>query len=434
MNRTFYITLIVSAAACLFVIVGQVAKTKNISRQLADERSKATLTIDRKPGTPEPPEREPSGEKIESALARVVALQSNVLEISPVLSKEILDAEDQLKIDYNGIEAAYAKIFPDFLRSVEGLSVEELIEVANAIPDPETVNWMGRPRTKRWLLLLAAEKDPMRIYRDEALMAGTSASEVLEILGREDPAAALRQLPPMEKLTSEPSSSGRRMASIRGNWALGARIRSGIRLLGTDPELGLQTLAEVHDNYGYIPPGMSRPLGTIPLPPAAIPGLIDAMDRPEYAEMRGDFIEMIVTDTVFDGGVAAAAERVEQMALSEGEFNTAIDKMIKNDIMGGEPEQMIEWMSEVRPDKVPTLINRWAGTDMKAATDWLVQQDPSPARDRAIAQFATKASTLDRDVAAQWAREIDDEKLQEETLRRMEKWWTQQPERENENR
>ena len=125
-------------------------------------------------------------------------------------------------------------------------------------------------------------------------MAGTSKKEVLEILGREDPAAVLKRLPPMKRETREPSSSGIRMTSLLSDWALAARIRCGIRLLGTDLQEGLEVLSEVHANYFYIPPGISTTLGNTPLPAGAVRGLMDAMDRPEYAAMRDDLVELVL--------------------------------------------------------------------------------------------------------------------------------------------
>lgn len=422
MNRSFWVTLIVSAAVGIIAVLAQAAKTRSLAQQLADEQAKQTISRKSR----EDPVRESrdtgsSREKVERALARVIELQPNVLEISPVLAKENLSPEDELKIDFRGIESAYARIFPDFLRRVEGLNAEELIAVAKGLPADKTEGWLGKPSSRKWLLLLAAKRDPLRIYRDEALMAELAAPNVLEILGREDPVAALRRLPPMKKQTGMPDSSGRRIASILGDVELGVRIRAATRLLGTDLEMGLQVFSEVHDNYGQVPPGMSRPLGSTRLPPGAIPGLLDAMQRPEYAEMRDDLIEMVLMDTLFEGGVELAAERVEEMELTGDELNAAIDEMISNEVMEAEPEQMIDWMSELRPDRISSLLSEWAEIDLQGATTWLGQQAPSPRRDRAIAEFARATAGFDREGAAQWAGEIQDEQLREETLREMEK-------------
>ncbi|MDB2428530.1 hypothetical protein N9W62_00005, partial [Akkermansiaceae bacterium] len=346
MNRSFLITLIVSAAVGIIAVLVQAEKTRSLAQQLADEQAKQTISRkSRERPVAKSRDTGASRAKVEGALARVIELQPNVLEISPVLAKENLSREDKLKIDVRGIESAYARIFPDFLRSVEGFNTEELIAVAEGLPDDKTEGWLGKPSSRKWLLLLAAERDPLRIYRDEALMAELAASNVLEIFGRKDPVAALRRLPPMKQQTGMPDSAGRWIASILGDVDLGVRIRAATRLLGTDLEMGLQILSEVHDNYGQIPSGMSRPLGSTRLPPGAIPGLLDAMQRPEYAEIRDGLIEMVLMDTLFEGGVELAAERVEQMELTGEELNAAIDEMISNEVMEAEPGQMIDWMS-----------------------------------------------------------------------------------------
>ncbi len=145
------------------------------------------------------------------------------------------------------------------------------------------------------------------------------------------------------------------------------------------------------------------------------------MQRPEYAEIRDGLIEMVLMDTLFEGGVELAAERVEQMELTGEELNAAIDEMISNEVMEAEPGQMIDWMSKLRPDRISSLVSEWAEIDLQGATTWLGQQAPSPRRDRAIAEFARATAGFDREGAAQWAGEIQDERLRAKTLREVEK-------------
>lgn len=407
MNRSFWITLTVSGAVCGSAVMWQTAKTGSLAQQLA-EQATPTPTGKSKQPIPGSPKRGSSKERVERALAEIRKLQP-----------DIVVPDDFSKIDFEAVDSAYAKIFPDFLRSVGGLNTEELIAAAEGIPATGPKGFGGMPSLKKWLLHLAAERDPLRIFRDEVLMAELSASTILEILGREDPRAALGRLPSMEKQTGAPNSSGHHVASILGDLNLGVRVRAATRLLGTNLEMGLQVLSEVHDNYGYIPPGMSRPLGSTRLPPGAIPGLLEAMRRPEHSEMRDDLIEMVLMDTVFDGGVTAVADRMEEMELAEGEFNAAIDGMIANAIMESQPEQMIAWMSEVRPERVPALMTKWAEMDQRAALGWLNQLEPSPARDQAVAEFAKEVSTIDPEGAAAWVNEINDPQFRVETLRRV---------------
>ena len=165
--------------------------------------------------------------------------------------------------------------------------------------------------------------------------------------------------------------------------------------------------------------GTMGSLGMPSVPEEAIPGMIDAIGRPEYADLRDDLIEMTLTQTMVDGGVAAVAQRMESMRLSPEELNVSIDNMIRLGGMQAEPVAMLEWMAEVRPDKVPSAFVKWADRDMQASTGWLSEQEPSPMRDGAIARFAAEASELDAEAAAAWAREIQDEQLRKKTLRRI---------------
>ena len=95
-------------------------------------------------------------------------------------------------------------------------------------------------------------------------------------------------------------------------------------------------------------------------------------------------------------------------------------KQIFGGILDSEPEAMLAWMSEVQPGEIPGAVKKWADLDLEGATTWLAAQEPSPVRDQAIAKFAREASELDAEAAADWAREIADERLREETLRRVE--------------
>lgn len=409
MTRSFWISLTLSVTTCASAVWWQAAKARSLAQQLSDEQTKPALAGKSEQRVTDSPERPLSEENVERVLADMAEIRA--------LHQDIGIPDDVSKIDFGAVESAYAEIFPDFLRSVEGLTTEELIAVAEGIPATGPKGLGGLPSLKKWLLHLAAERDPLRVYRDEALMAELSTSAVLEILGREDPAAALRRLPPMEKQTGMPNSSGRHVASILGDLELGVRIRSATRLLGTDLEMGLEVLSEVHDNYGFIPPGIGRPLGFTRLPPGAIPGLLEAMRRPEHAEIRGDLIEMVIMDTIFDGGVAAVADRMEEMELTEGEFDAAIDRMLGNAIMESQPEQVIDWMMAVRPGRVPALMVAWAELDVRAAVDRLNQLEPSPARDQAVAEFAKGASSIDPEGAAVWVNEIQDSELRVATLR-----------------
>ena len=115
------------------------------------------------------------------------------------------------------------------------------------------------------------------------------------------------------------------------------------------------------------------------------------------------------------------AELTDAMELTPRELLSSVRGMLFEGIMDSEPEAILAWVSEIQPDEIPLAVKEWVESDQNAAADWLVQQEPSPVRDQAIAKFATDASELDREAAAAWALEIQDEQLREQTLRRVEK-------------
>ena len=97
MNRSFWITLIVSAAVGIIAVVVQADKTRSLAQQLSDEQAKPTISRKSREGrVAKSRDTGASRAKVEGALARVIELQPNVLEISPVLAKENLSTEDEL--------------------------------------------------------------------------------------------------------------------------------------------------------------------------------------------------------------------------------------------------------------------------------------------------------------------------------------------------
>ena len=392
MNRTFWMTLIVSATIGIIAILGQRARTRNLEQRLADAQARIAPEEIQVPVVPDPSDQALSEEKVDRVLGEIAGLEPQTSEND----------------DPNRMQRARAKFFPDLLRSVQDLSVGELIALAGKMP---------QSNARYWVLLLAAEQDPLRVYQDEGLLTGVMRHNALEALGRKDPAAALRLLRPLEP--RDPQDHSTRTVSMLEVWQLEEKVRCGTRLLAVDPDQGLQVLLEVHRNQGRIPMGTMGSLGMPSVPEEGIPGMIDAIGRPEYADLRDDLIEMTLTQTMVDGRVAAVAQRMESMRLSPEELNVSIDNMIRLGGMQAEPVAMLEWMAEVRPDKVPSAFVKWADRDMQASTGWLSEQEPSPMRDGAIARFAAEASELDAEAAAAWAREIQDEQLRKKTLRRI---------------
>jgi len=304
---------------------------------------------------------------------------------------------------------------PDLLRSVEGLSVDELLAVAADLPVPERASMGGSSEflydTRAHLIMLAAEQDPMRVLQDENLMEGMEEYAVLRCLAMVDPAAAARLIP--ERVPPEDQ---------------GDRERLGALMLGSDFQRGLALLLEMRvsdpdreDGMKSLTGGLGQ--GSIPLPAEAIPELVAAIDNPEFAAIRNDLIKTTLDHHLSETGVVAAARQAEAMALTPEEIKLYLDSVGK-ELIATEPTATLEWMGKAlttdqQSRDIPAAVVQWADQDMKAATDWLGRQESSPVRDRAIARFATEASELDAEGAAAWAEEIQEEQLREEILRKV---------------
>ncbi|MGB0580940.1 MAG: hypothetical protein ACPGVU_14660, partial [Limisphaerales bacterium] len=221
--------------------------------------------------------------------------------------------------------------------------------------------------------------------------------------------------------TGEPIA-GKRMANM-GDWKEATRVRSAIRLLGDDFNQGMRALSEIHDNYLYIPAGVLGTLGNASVPESAIPSLIDAAARPEYAKMRDNLIELTLRHELYDGGVPAAARTAEAMNLTPEELKATFDDMVGNDVMEAEPVALLEWMAKTQPERVPAAALKWADLDIKSTCDWLGQLPPSKMRDRTLSEFAVRAGNLEPSAAALWAMEIEDQAERKKTLKRVVDNW-----------
>lgn len=390
MKHPLLITFLVSGLLSAAVVLGLSFRNDELARKLAEQTNRETSsTTGKTPDESRPVPSGPSGGSVGQAVdeARLLARRS--------------EGEEGRKVFVKGL--------PALLDSLRGLSIEDLIEVAEALPESDA---------KMLVLGLAAEQDPRQIYDDETLTEGMSNRDKLMLLGRSDAAGALAELPPM---TQGDPRSPVRSGTLFSQPTLAARVHYATKLLGTDFEAGMSVLREVHEKNGLIPVGQMGTMGVPSLPEGSLPQVIEAMRKPENAGMREGLIEMTVTQSLFEGGVESMASLVSSMDLSKGELDQVINRARQLSILECEPAAMIDWMSSVKPGEVPGAFVEWANRDLKGATEWLDKAEPSPVRDQAIAKFAVKAAKLDAESAREWALEIDEEALREKVLGQVER-------------
>ena len=419
MNRPFWITLALSAIVATTAYVALGLHNKRLSDQLAAGQGAEEQTPSRpskSDRTPSPPLS--SEEKTERASEGVNRFIASLVPPDGSRAEEM--AKGAFPSTKGNEEDAGRRIMfwenlPDLLRSVEGLSVDELLAVAADLPVPERASMGGSSEflydTRAHLIMLAAEQDPMRVLQDENLMEGIDEFAVLRCLAIVDPAAAVRLLPEIV---------------LPGDvYAKDKRERLGATMLGSDVDLGLTLLLETRESDPDREEGMhalnGANIGEIPLPPEVIPKLVEAIDKPEFGAIRNDLIKTTLDHHLTENGVAAAARQAKAIGLTPEEIGLYLDSVSKT-LIPTSPEAMVNWMADAlsadqQSQKIPETIVEWANRDVEAASTWLGKQPPSAVRDQAIARFATQASELDPEAAAAWAREIEDEQLREQTLR-----------------
>ena len=391
MKPSFFITLAVSAAICVFAIMAKANKNDELAQRLADEQVEHALReqAERKRSAEIRQgkiDESSSAERIDLAVAKIRALEvPDPKEIPVTMYDQYLRAMD---------ESSAATI--DLLRAVQDFSFDELIAVASEVSD-ET--------SRKTLLLLAAEADPMRIYEDDKWRSKLSWIEMANALSNHiNPTAALRLVPVEEHK---------------------ARILIAFKMLAADSVSGLELFAQLME-YSAKSGGPGRNFllknyggaSITDLPAEAIPEILSAIGKPEYGAIKRDILKIAVKNLMYEGGVDEVIEQFGAIQITGDESSIVLSEMHKLGSLMSNPIAVADWVSKDSPDRLPRTVKRWAELDQRAVADWLVQQEPSPAKDNAIATFAQEAAKLDREAAVAWAQQISDSNLREKTLRK----------------
>lgn len=346
-----------------------------------------------------------------------------------------------LKSDPPLNEKFLSENFVEILCLVEQLSADELIAIGCDVQSPDV---------RRLLTMLAAEQDPEKVYADEELALDWDVGrEIAGIMAREDPARALGLLPNSKRPEITGSclqchGSGKRMRgcqrsySQEDKWALAKGWGMATGMFSQDAETGLRAYLELseRDLTRWQKNNPSLPLlavsGSIPLENNQVPEMAAALDKPEFASIRSEIINLTLNDALYEGGVAAMAERPKSLPLTEADLKRYMDAVIGDGSERGgrrlelnvfytEPEATLQWVSEVRSEEdqrkmIPKMVTDWAKRDSEAVVNWLNEQEASPVRDQTIASLVTISPNVDPGSALQWAREIQDKTLREQTL------------------
>lgn len=404
MKRSFWITLAISVTVCAAALSMQSMKNRSLAEKLAGQNAVT--------GTPE--NRSPDGG------TSMVSSDERIERIRSGIEKRMGDSPGGSMVD--------------ILRMVEGLSLDELIAVTRDLPSSET---------RRFLVMLAAEQDALRVSRDEKLLGGFYMPEIGRMIAKQDPARALESLPKPEppQFTASCMRCHGEGAKKSGGCIYRVPIGDGwgiaTTLFSEDAEAGLRAFLQMEERdipsirKGLAPLSKLALSGSLPLNDDQLSAITAAMNDPEFSNIRSDIISLALNDAIFEEGVAAMAKRVKTLPLTEEELNRYMDSVIQDgsgggsgnelDILFTEPAETIQWVAEVRSETdqrrmIPDMVLNWAKRDANAAFGWVGNQAPSPLRDATIAELVTKSPNLASESAESWTREIQDQALREQTL------------------
>lgn len=404
MKRSFWITLAVSATVCAAALSMQSMKNRSLAEKLAGQNAVT--------GTPEN-RRPDDGSTVVSSDERIERIRGGIEKL---------------------IRDSPAGSMVDILRMVEGLSLDELIAVTRDLPSSDT---------RRFLVMLAAEQDALRVSRDEKLLGGFYMPEIGRLIAKQDPARALELLPKPDppQFTASCMRCHGEGAKKSGGCIYRVPIGDGwgiaTTLFSEDAEAGLKAFLQMEETdipslrKGLSPLPKLALSGSIPLNDDQLSAITAAMNDPEFSSIRPDIINLALNDAIYEEGVAAMAERVKALPLTEEELKRYMESVIQDgsggssgnklDILFTEPAETIQWVAEVRSETdqrrmIPDMVLNWAKRDANAAFGWVGNQAPSPLRDATIAELVTKSPNLASESAESWTREIQDQALMEQTL------------------
>ncbi|MDA0813883.1 MAG: hypothetical protein O3C21_16015, partial [Verrucomicrobia bacterium] len=189
-------------------------------------------------------------------------------------------------------------------------------------------------------------------------------------------------------------------------------------------------------------------------------GVGDAMDyvaNLPTGDNSRDWMMRSIADEVLEGGIDTATSWVNSISdsqLKQGALNTVVGDYMREDMdaaakwvasMAGEsyasdavrqiaeqmaqsdPQEALAWAgalaAEAQPQAYREALNEWAKTDATAASEYLLSMSQSPERDQAITGLTSTLQREDPSSAILWAQEINDPKLQQETITSAARSW-----------
>ncbi|MFZ9937233.1 MAG: hypothetical protein ACO3JG_09245 [Luteolibacter sp.] len=414
MKRSFWITLAVSVSICAAVVTAQSMKNRSLAEKLARQNATAAKPENRSTG----------------GVATAVSSDERIERTRTGIEKLMAESTDGS--------------MTEVLQMVDGLSLDELIAVTGDLPSSET---------RRFLVMLAAEQDALRVSRDKKLKGNFYMPEIGRMIAKQDPARALESLPKPKPVEFSASCIRCHGEGAKKTGACIYRVPIGdgwgiaTTLFSEDAEAGLKAFLQMEEtDIPSIRKGLS-PLpklaisGSIPLDDTQLPVIAAAINDPEFKSIRSDMINLTLNDAIYDEGVAAMAERAKSLPLSEADLKAYMDLVIgdgsgqgstrKIDVLFAEPEATLQWVKDARSEEdqrqmIPKMVLNWAKRDANSAVRWLSQQAPSPVRDASISQLVTKGPNLDRESAAAWALEIQDDAIRAGALKNVVNAWKQE--------
>ena len=406
MKNRHWMYLVVGGLVGLAVLVTQ----RVYQRSLADQAETAEKKIERlqagllrrsgdNPGFVERSEglrpgqkNLPSEERIEAATSDVeVFLESAGDSRSPV---------------------SFLKGLPDFMRSIEDLNAEELLEVVARMDgdgSPESLTETGEMLTVI-LLSLAGETGSEGVWEYLGEMKGEGQGMLFSSLARKEPDAALEWL----KEQSLPTKSRERMAQ--------SLISA---TLARDPIAALKMIRELESDGQSVQAGR-----LIKLNEGQVFQLEAAFQEPKNADLQKQIADILMKSASSEG-IASLKEQTERLDLDGAEMMDLVFSG-PNFQQPKETGEFLDWMVESVPQDHPempkTIFNaaqQWANRDFGAAAEWLGDLKPSKSRDFAIEGFVYSVAQLDPEAAALWALEVQGSKKRETVLAHAMKAWRQ---------
>ncbi len=398
MTSQFFLIVSISLLTCVAFLSFQRHQNSTLRAELDEKTAAPTATeskvrANRNLKTSSSRKRSAAGEKVQASAKKIL----EILQTQPPTS----DAQ-----------SAMLRALPHFLTAVENLDSSEIRQLLEAL---EILFKKNKTIPDEMIGLInitlegfAAELNPRSFLdlKEGDFHFSNRQLTAFSSLIRSDPQAAIDWV-------SQTQLTGENKKTMQEELIRQLLLQNSDKAIIAIRKFGLPEFGDHLNGLAFVPQ----------IPNEQIPLLWEKIQEEENADIRPQVGAAIVGSTLIKD-ISAAREMAEKLDL-EIEILLPIFKQSASTKFA-DPSLLIEWMASY-PGKTNSALSHaamtWGNNDLEAAANWINSLENSPKRDLAIRGYARAASHLDTPAALEWAAQISNPKLRDDSIKPLINSW-----------